>query len=75
MIKNCLNCKYEPIWGKIVGGGEYKRKCGECRFPFSKMKLPGCASRVYKEPVSWFIENDSCSVCWCDVWETKDEEN
>lgn len=40
--RNCLTCKWEPEW-RSCGAGQYKRRVGQCRFPFKRPNnLPPC---------------------------------
>ena len=41
MDKSCLNCRFEPDWGKF-SDGEYSRAHGECKYPVPDVKLPAC---------------------------------
>ena len=70
MEKNCLTCKWEPKW-KARGEGYYRRRIGQCRFPFLRPEnLPPCF--VIENRFISIYNDDSGVINDCAGWEAKD---
>ena len=71
-MNNCLNCKYEPEWGKSVGL-EFPRRAGMCRWNQSiPTKLP-LLPASYRIDVRAIIRHsdDTGIPSDCKTWEAK----
>ncbi len=68
MSKNCLDCKYEPEWGKWTSG-EYKRQHGRCKWNKPIPKLPAVVS-VQISGITRYEDNSGVMLN-CKTWEQK----
>ena len=66
MKKNCLTCKWEPVWSGWTSG-EYSRCYGRCRFPVKAQLLPATHSLIIK-PITRYTD-DSGVPEKCRTWE------
>jgi len=71
--KNCLNCFYEPHWGKLLGVFENKRQIGKCKFKAELPILPSIYIIVIK-PITKYSD-DSGVITQCKAWKSKREGN
>lgn len=71
MVKNCLNCKYEPDWSDWGKWKEleYGRQIGKCKFRLVLPVLPAVFHLV-KTPIIRYHDNTGIENC-CRAWEAK----
>lgn len=70
MDKNCLNCKYEPDWSKIIGK-EYPRRTGRCKWPLeNELPVFPHTCQISFSLVERY-KDDSGICVTCKAWEPK----
>lgn len=68
MSNNCLNCKYQPEWGRVEGTGIYQRQCGACKwFKKYKVRSPACCQIIPQ--MIWRFPDNSGIHSDCPTWE------
>ena len=70
-MKNCLNCKFEPVWSKW-SLGEYSRRTGNCRFKLPKIVLPAVYRIIHAQKIVRYEDNSGTPIN-CPTWEPKEE--
>lgn len=70
---SCLECNFEPDWGKVSQRGDYSIRYGECKFSIPEIKLPACVSNfvnLKKRQIERYSD-DSGVYHSCKVFEPK----
>lgn len=70
-MNSCLNCKFEPDWGRIQGVGEYRRRAGHCKWEFGGLVIPCGFSTPISIGVTWFLHDNSGVYTSCRAWKSK----
>ncbi len=70
MNKSCLDCKYQPEWGRVEGTGVYQKQYGNCKwFENHKVIVPACADNGHRKWIQKYLDNSGVFHN-CATWET-----
>ena len=74
MKKNCLTCKFEPVWSDPVGVGEKRYQAGFCAYELPL--LPATFSTSIDSIILNYVEKNTVAcdgkyIDNCQVWEKK----